>query len=1068
MNAMANFTVKSLRANRVRTLVTIAGVALAAALLTAVLTTYASLNDFLYRMEAEQSGTWMACVEAPGGAATQERIDAAAADPSVAAVATLRDVGFGRLTPEQQNVLGAYVPVRTGAGDLSAICGIRPSEGRLPENENEVMLFATWQSYENLELGDEITLDVGRRVARLAPGEEGEQVHGEKELGWGVNDGEGVESVIEDGTPLDSSMGVFDAAADGGKFNEELVDAEKRTFTVVGFYDRAGYALSTGAGMTALIGPGAAGADAFTDVYLTLNDVASAQDVSAQAEALFPDDHIVLHTSMLRYMGISDGASLWSTFYGIVAVLAGVIVVACVSLIFNAFNISVAERIKQFGLLSSVGASRRQLRRAVVLEGALVALVGIPLGLLIGLGGCAVTFAFIGPMIATLSGAEDVPFTLAVNGVVLALAAALTFVTVLVSVWIPAKRAGRTNIIDSLRAQGATRVSKRGAKAAARAAAGGRLWRSRGVSGRLFGIGGTLARINRKRGTGKGRAASVSLALAIVLLMTAGSLNVFLGTLADVVSGGAEAAGQVSVTTQLMAVTPGEADGVAEGSAGEGAVEGDDGTAADGTAADGATAETSDAEGAAADGAAVSAEDAAAAPGAEGAATGAAGAEGAAAGVDAMADDDAAPTTPEALLAEDNARLADEAAVFAEAFDALGALPNASAVGWKLSGDANVVLPASMVGEAFMSEDGLAGGVMADGRYGTVASLVYLDDASFDAYAREAGLNPADFRDPAHLRAIALGQGYGNNGSLYQLLDVLREPGTVDVIAAATYQGKPVAGIGMSAELGADGTPQFAFVPYAPMGSDDTLSSLTMADVEVQTVSLEVAAVVDETPPVVGGPGAGLQLIVPMSVAAYQGFGNTDPVFYSYFDPTDGDHAALAEELSSAGGEYFHDVEGYEPTFYSYNDFIAEQDSTQMLAMVVNVFCLLFTVILALIAMANVFNTVTNSLILRRREFAVMRSVGLSNRQFRRMIAEECMSFGIGGLVPGLLISALVAWLLWAVVTQSMSGLGFTLPWGYVALAVGLTAAAMGISVAYGMHRCRADSVVEALRADAV
>ncbi|MEC4176764.1 ABC transporter permease [Adlercreutzia sp. R7] len=1041
MNAMANFTVKSLRANRVRTLVTIAGVALAAALLTAVLTTYASLNDFLYRMEAEQSGTWMACVEAPGGAATQERIDAAAVDPSVAAVATLRDVGFGHLTPEQQNVLGAYVPVRAATGDVGAICGIRPSEGRLPENENEVMLFATWQSYENLELGDEVTLDVGRRVARLAPGEEGEQVHGEKELGWGVNDGEGVESVIEDGTPLDSSMGVFDAAADGGKFNEELVDAEKRTFTVVGFYDRAGYALSTGAGMTALIGPGAAGADAFTDVYLTLNDVASAQDVSAQAEALFSDDHIVLHTSMLRYMGISDGASLWSTFYGIVAVLAGVIVVACVSLIFNAFNISVAERIKQFGLLSSVGASRRQLRRAVVLEGALVALVGIPLGLLIGLGGCAVTFAFIGPMIATLSGAEDVPFTLAVNGVVLALAAALTFVTVLVSVWIPAKRASRTNIIDSLRAQGATRVSKRGEKAAARAAAGCRLWQSRGVSGRLYGIGGTLARINRKRGTGKGRAASVSLALAIVLLMTAGSLNVFLGTLADVVSGGAEAAGQVSVTTQLMAVTPGEADGVAEGSAGEGAVEGDDGTAADGNAA--------------------------AAPGAEGAATGAAGAEGAAAGVDATADD-AAPITPEALLAEDNARLADEAAVFAEAFDALGALPNASAVGWKLSGDANVVLPASMVGEAFMSEDGLAGGVMADGRYGTVASLVYLDDASFDAYAREAGLNPADFRDPAHLRAIALGQGYGNNGSLYQLLDVLREPGTVDVIASATYQGRPVAGIGMSVELGADGALQFAFVPYAPMGSDDTLSSLTMADVEVQTVSLEVAAVVDETPPVVGGPGAGLQLIVPMSVAAYQGFGNTDPVFYGYFDPTDGDHAALAEELSSAGGEYFHDVEGYEPTFYSYNDFIAEQDSTQMLAMVVNVFCLLFTVILALIAMANVFNTVTNSLILRRREFAVMRSVGLSNRQFRRMIAEECMSFGIAGLVPGLLISALVAWLLWAVVTQSMSGLGFTLPWGYVALAVGLTAAAMGISVAYGMHRCRADSVVEALRADAV
>ncbi|MFR7493646.1 MAG: FtsX-like permease family protein [Adlercreutzia sp.] len=84
---------------------------------------------------------------------------------------------------------------------------------------------------------------------------------------------------------------------------------------------------------------------------------------------------------MLRYMGVSSDSSIWTTFYGLVVVLAAVIAVACVSLIFNAFNISVAERIKQFGLLSSVGASRRQLRRAVVLEGAIVAVIGIPCGL---------------------------------------------------------------------------------------------------------------------------------------------------------------------------------------------------------------------------------------------------------------------------------------------------------------------------------------------------------------------------------------------------------------------------------------------------------------------------------------------------------------------------------------------------------------------------------------------------------------------------------------------------------------------------------------------------------------
>ena len=53
-------------------------------------------------------------------------------------------------------------------------------------------------------------------------------------------------------------------------------------------------------------------------------------------------------------------------------------------------------------------------------------------------------------------------------------------------------------------------------------------------------------------------------------------------------------------------------------------------------------------------------------------------------------------------------------------------------------------------------------------------------------------------------------------------------------------------------------------------------------------------------------------------------------------------------------------------------------------------------------------------------------------------------------------------------VGESLGGLTFTLPWGYVALAIGMTAVAMAASVAYGMHRCKADNVVEALRADSI
>ena len=90
MSAMTRFTLRSLGANRVRTLVTVAGVALAAALLTAVLTSYTSLENFLYRDEVQRNGLWTAQVRVPDA---NDALAAAEAE-DVTATALLTDVGF--------------------------------------------------------------------------------------------------------------------------------------------------------------------------------------------------------------------------------------------------------------------------------------------------------------------------------------------------------------------------------------------------------------------------------------------------------------------------------------------------------------------------------------------------------------------------------------------------------------------------------------------------------------------------------------------------------------------------------------------------------------------------------------------------------------------------------------------------------------------------------------------------------------------------------------------------------------------------------------------------------------
>ena len=101
-------------------------------------------------------------------------------------------------------------------------------------------------------------------------------------------------------------------------------------------------------------------------------------------------------TKVLLYSGTAPFDSFLTAFYSLAAIIIALIVFGSVSLIYNAFSISVSERTRQFGLLSSVGATRKQLRRMVLFEALAVSIVGIPLGILVGIGGIGITLLLIG------------------------------------------------------------------------------------------------------------------------------------------------------------------------------------------------------------------------------------------------------------------------------------------------------------------------------------------------------------------------------------------------------------------------------------------------------------------------------------------------------------------------------------------------------------------------------------------------------------------------------------------------------------------------------------------------
>jgi putative ABC transport system permease protein len=134
---------------------------------------------------------------------------------------------------------------------------------------------------------------------------------------------------------------------------------------------------------------------------------------------------------------VTDIDNLHKTLYNLIAIIMTIIVVGSVALIYNAFAISVAERSRHLGMLSSVGATRKQKRDSVFFEGAVIALISIPLGVLCGLGGLAVTFWFINPMIKGVLGGPAVSetFTVSVTPLSILAACLISLFTIFISTY---------------------------------------------------------------------------------------------------------------------------------------------------------------------------------------------------------------------------------------------------------------------------------------------------------------------------------------------------------------------------------------------------------------------------------------------------------------------------------------------------------------------------------------------------------------------------------------------------------------------------------------------------------
>lgn len=478
MNIFHAYTRKTLRLNKTRTLVTIIGIILSVALITAVAEGAFSGIVYMRRVTEARIGSFSALYEHM----TADEAADIANDPEVVQTVSWGEVGYAEM--ESQNPSMPYVYIVSVGADFQNLVPVQLTQGRMPQTSSEILLPEHLYTYGSMRyaLGDTLTLSVGTRMC--------------------------------DGYTLDQHNPY---TGDG----ETIADAAEKTYTVVGYYERfdnliedysaPGYTVIT-TGETA---------DHQT-VFFRLNHPSKTFDYM-DAHPRNTNNRISgrINTDLLYYYGATNNSYVYAMAVGLVTILIGLIMFGSIVLIYNSFSISVGERTKQFGLLKSIGATNKQIRGMVLYEALVLCIIAIPLGLVIGCVGIGVTLhALRGTFDAVIDVNGAVQMGIALNGWVLLFAAAVGLITAVISAWIPAQRASRITAIDAIRQSNDISIRSRQVKTSK-------------LTYKVFGFSGMLASKNFKRNRKKYRATVISLFLSVVLFISASSFCSYLGESVD-------------------------------------------------------------------------------------------------------------------------------------------------------------------------------------------------------------------------------------------------------------------------------------------------------------------------------------------------------------------------------------------------------------------------------------------------------------------------------------------------------------------------------------------------------
>ena len=131
--------------------------------------------------------------------------------------------------------------------------------------------------------------------------------------------------------------------------------------------------------------------------------------------------------------------------------------------------------------------------------------------------------------------------------------------------------------------------------------------------------------------------------------------------------------------------------------------------------------------------------------------------------------------------------------------------------------------------------------------------------------------------------------------------------------------------------------------------------------------------------------------------------------------------------------------------------------------LIVSIFLYGFISVISIIGITNIFNTITTNMALRNREFAILKSIGMTNREFRRMINYESFIYGLKALIFGLPVGILLSYLIYNV-TSDVYSTKYRFPIIPVMISVVFVFAIISLTMRYSVKKTRKQNIIETIR----